>query len=221
MYLGGNGFYWRAAVNPALPGAIEVRRGRTGSGMWQSEVGESGLAISGEVGRYLARSGRPPQRLVGVGFIAQGLGASYYRIVPEARQSRAAFILEGVEGEVIGDFGIFEGRAAGQEIDKTNAIHGTPANAVVLARSENHGPKMLYVIEEMKSTDPVIENYRSLTCAEVTFFETGNSGAVFAVSSMAWCGSLSHNRYNNNISTITANVINRFLDAEPIASEGT
>jgi N,N-dimethylformamidase len=213
MYMGGNGYYWRIAVSG---GSIEVRRGRTGTGTWQSDVGESCLALSGEMGGIWRDMGRPPQRLVGVGFIAAGegicnrRGASRYRIAPEARQSCAAFILEGVEDDIIGDFGIFADGSAGQEIDKTNTRHGTPDNVVVLARSENHGPDMLYVIEEMQSAYPVMEHYHSQTHSEVIFFETRSGGAVFSVGSMTWCGSLSHNGYNNNISTITANVLKRF-----------
>jgi len=37
---------------------------------------------------------------------------------------------------------------------------------------------------------------------------------VFSVGSIAWAGSLSHNRYRNNVSQITGNVLRRFLDPE-------
>jgi N,N-dimethylformamidase len=37
---------------------------------------------------------------------------------------------------------------------------------------------------------------------------------VFATSSIAWSGSLSHDGYDNDVSRITANVLNRFVDAE-------
>jgi N,N-dimethylformamidase len=47
------------------------------------------------------------------------------------------------------------------------------------------------------------------------FFETPNGGAVFATSSIAWAGSLSHNNYQNNVSRITSNVLKRFLDERP------
>lgn len=209
MYLGGNGYYWRVGVNESLPGVIEVRRGRVGTAVWQSEVGEGCLALSGEVGGIWRELGRPPQRLVGVGFIAQGLGAAPYRVVPGARQSSAAFALAGVEGDVIGNFGVF-GAAAGQEIDRTDPAHGTPDNTVVLARSQ-HGPEMVYAIEAMSHVDPQIERYRHLTGAEVTLFETPSGGGVFAAGSMAWCGSLGHNGFDNNVSRITENVLRKFL----------
>ena len=44
-------------------------------------------------------------------------------------------------------------------------------------------------------------------------FETGQGGAVFAFSSMAWSGSLSHNGYDNNVSRLTGNILDRFAAA--------
>lgn len=211
IYMGGNGFYWRCAWSVEAPGVIEVRRGRTGTGMWLSDVGEATLAFTGEQGGICRDIGRPPQRLVGVGFIAQGHDGSHFRVLQEARDGRAAFILNGIPDEIVGDFGIF-GTAVGQEIDKSNPAYGTPLHSIVVARSENHSADMIYVIEEMQSSDPVMEHYRAKTCAEVVFFETRAGGAVFSVGSMAWCGSLSHNGYRNNISTMTENVLTRFLD---------
>jgi N,N-dimethylformamidase len=35
---------------------------------------------------------------------------------------------------------------------------------------------------------------------------------VFSVGSMTWCGSLSHNGYDNDVSTMTANAVKRMLD---------
>ena len=46
----------------------------------------------------------------------------------------------------------------------------------------------------------------------MVFFETKNNGAVFSVGSIAWGGSMAWNKYENNISMITKNVLNRFLD---------
>ena len=49
----------------------------------------------------------------------------------------------------------------------------------------------------------------------MAFFETGRGGAVFSVGSITYCGSLSHNGYDNNISRITWNVLDRFLNPAP------
>ncbi|MEM1403215.1 MAG: N,N-dimethylformamidase beta subunit family domain-containing protein [Pseudomonadota bacterium] len=216
MYMGGNGYYWRAAVSEELPGVIEMRRGRTGSGTSKSDIGESYLEFTGEKGGIWLDIGRPPQELFGVGFIAaaSGMGdsASHFRVQPDARGSRASFILDGVEDDVIGDYGILEGAAAGQEIDQVNYSLGSPENVIVVARSENHGPGMIYVIEEMASLQPLWEVYRDRVYADVVFFETPNGGAVFSVGTMTWCGCLSHNGYQNGVSTVTENVIRRFID---------
>jgi N,N-dimethylformamidase len=45
----------------------------------------------------------------------------------------------------------------------------------------------------------------------MVYFETPNDGAVFSVGSICWCGSLSHNQYDNNVSRITENVLRKFL----------
>ncbi|WP_153067176.1 N,N-dimethylformamidase beta subunit family domain-containing protein [Steroidobacter cummioxidans] len=211
MYLGGNGFYWRIGVHQRFPAAIEVRRGRSGTATHRSGVGESSLAFTGEVGGIWRDLGHPPQKSVGVGFIAQGAGSSYYRVLPEVRDGAAAFMLKGVDTDILGNFGIFGG-AAGQEIDRTNLEYGTPDNAIIVARSENHADEMLCVIEEMLGNYPVPEHYRSSISAEMVLFSCANKGAVFSVGSMTWCGSLGHNNYLNNISVITENVLRHFLE---------
>jgi N,N-dimethylformamidase len=214
VYMGGNGFYSRCATHPSVHGAIEVRRGRTGSMIWMSDVGEEHFAFTAERGGIWRELGRPPQQLLGVGFIAEGKDSGRFRILAQARRGRAAFALQGIESDVIGLCGVFGG-AVGQEIDRTNADHGTPPHTVVLARSEGHTSAMIYVIEEMNPVDPVVEKYLAQTYAEVVFFETASGGAVFSVGSMAWCGCLSHHEHDNDISTMTANVLRRMLDSTP------
>jgi N,N-dimethylformamidase len=54
--------------------------------------------------------------------------------------------------------------------------------------------------------------------ADLAFGETPSGGALFATSSIAWCGSLSHNNYDNNVSKITWNVLQRFADPKPFTS---
>jgi N,N-dimethylformamidase len=49
----------------------------------------------------------------------------------------------------------------------------------------------------------------------MVFFETPNGGAVWSTGSIAWCGSLSWNGYDNNVSRLTGNVLRRFLDPRP------
>ena len=51
---------------------------------------------------------------------------------------------------------------------------------------------------------------------DMVFFETPKGGAVFSTSSIAWAAALSHNDYDNNVSSISENVIRRFCNAAPI-----
>ena len=53
--------------------------------------------------------------------------------------------------------------------------------------------------------------------AEIVFFETPSGGAVFSTGSIAWCGSLSHNGYDNNVSRLTGNVLRRFMNDAPFS----
>ena len=50
----------------------------------------------------------------------------------------------------------------------------------------------------------------------MVFFERPNGGAVLSVGSITWAASLSHNQYDNNVSLVTRNVLERFLDPTPL-----
>ena len=213
VYLGGNGFYWRIATSPALPGVLEVRRAETGIRAWEARVGEYYHALDGAYGGLWRRNGRPPQQLVGVGFSAQGLfEGSYYRRAPGAEDPRAAWILAGVKDEVIGDFGLSGGGAAGFELDRADAVLGTPPGAIVIASSEGHGPSFVVVFEELLShlSSATGERPSRMIRADMTYAELPGGGAIFAVGSITFCGSLSHHGYDNNVSRILRNVIDRF-----------
>jgi N,N-dimethylformamidase len=212
-YLGGNGFYWRIAASPAVPGVIEVRRAEGGIRAWDAQPGEYYHALDGAYGGLWRRNGRPPQQLVAVGFSAQGLfEGSYYRRQSGASDPRAAWILEGVEGEVIGDFGLSGGGAAGFELDRVDPRLGTPEGAVVVASSEGHASHFVLVPEEWLTHVSTVtgEPPARLLRADMTHAELPGGGAVFAVGSITFCGSLSHNGYDNSVSRILANVLDHF-----------
>ena len=213
MYLGGNGFYWRVAVNPELLGAVEIRRGEGGIRAWAAEPGEYYNAFDGGYGGLWRNSGRAPQRLAGVGFIAQGdFHGTAYRRLPASRDPRAAWIFEGIDDELLGDFGLSGGGAAGFELDWLDPSLGSPPHALVLARSERQDDTFMLVPEEIlnhygnRPGLPAEELIRS----EIVFFETPNGGAVFSVGSITFCGSLPHNDFDNNISRMLDNVLRRF-----------
>ena len=212
-YLGGNGFYWRIAVSDAIPDVIEVRRAEGGIRAWDAAPGEAYQQLDGGYGGLWRRLGRPPQRLAGVGFSSQGLfEGSYYRRLPASRDPAVAWIFEGVEEECIGGYGLSGGGSAGFELDRADQRLGTPPNTVILARSEAHQAHFVAVPEELLSHVNTVtgEAPKDLIRAEIVYFETAKGGAVFAAGSITYCGSLSHNRYRNGVSTMLRNVIRRF-----------
>ncbi|MCG8274601.1 N,N-dimethylformamidase, partial [Aquamicrobium sp. NLF2-7] len=215
--LGGNGFYWRIAYHPVLPGVMEVRRNGPAIRTWETQPGEEFHSFDGKRGGLWRAHGRPPQSIGGVGFISEGFDLSaFYRRTAASEDPRAAFIFDGVDDEIIGDFGLQGGGAAGIEIDHADTSLGTPVHALILASSEGHTEAFRLVNEEMSITVPTVTApVEARIQADMVFFETAGGGAVFNVGSIAWPGSLSHNNYDNNISRITGNVLRRFVDPTP------
>jgi N,N-dimethylformamidase len=219
IYMGGNGFYWKVATHDAHLGIIEVRRGEAGTRCFEMPPGERHNQFDGEFGGLWRSNGRAPQRLVGVGFVAEGFDSCHwYERSDGSFDERAAFIFAGIGArERIGDFGVLGG-AAGLELDATDPALGTPGHALVLARSAGHSNVYLLTVEEMMSTHPSVDGLDNpLVRAELVFFETPSGGAVFATGSIAWAASLCHEGYRNNVARITANVLRRFLDPTPFA----
>jgi N,N-dimethylformamidase len=115
---------------------------------------------------------------------------------------------------VIGDFGLVGGGAAGLEIDRYAEDVGTPHQIYVLARSEGHTDLMQQVNEEILhyargywgggDENPMVR-------ADMIYYKTANDGGTWCPGSLTWCGSLSHNNYDNNVSRITENVLRGFL----------
>jgi N,N-dimethylformamidase len=213
MYLGGNGFYWVTSVDPERPHVIEVRRAESGIRTWQAAPGEYYHSTTGELGGLWRFRGRAPQRVVGVGFSAAGSDRAYpYRRQPGSFDPRAAFIFEGIgRDEIIGDFGLHLGGAAGWELDRADAALGTPRHALVLASSFGHSDAYLLGVEEVWKIDSRLDGtVNPLVRADMVYFEGPNEGGVFSTGSISWCGSLSHNGYRNNVSQITENVLKRF-----------
>ena len=213
MYMGGNGFYWKVGVNDEVPGLVEIRRAEGGIRIWAAEPGEYYNALDGEYGGMWLRNGRPPQQLAGVGFTGQGdFQGMHYRKkadVPEEYQ----WVFNGIDDEILGDFGLSGGGAAGFELDRIDYGLGTPRDTVVLASSETYHDHFVLVPEEIlshqktRTGDPVEELIRS----DMVIFETEYGGKVFSVGSITYCGSLPWNGFDNNISQLTQNVLENFL----------
>ncbi|MDR7949299.1 N,N-dimethylformamidase beta subunit family domain-containing protein [Achromobacter aegrifaciens] len=217
MYMGGNGFYWRCAYHPEKPWLMELRRTETGARYSETPAGESYHSYTGEYGGTWRRIGIAPQTLTGIGTTATGFDASsYYRRRPESHDPRVAFMFDGVEDEIIGDFGSSGGGAAGDEIDRVDYRLGTPPHTLIVARSEKHTRYYNVVPEETTYHHPTINGEEAKHCyADLVFYECLNGGAVFSTGSITWGASLAWNGYDNNVSRITANVLARFADATP------
>ncbi|MBV9976891.1 MAG: N,N-dimethylformamidase large subunit [Hyphomicrobiales bacterium] len=223
-YLGGNGFYWRIARTQAMPHVIEIRRAEGGIRAWAADPGEYYHALDGEFGGLWRRNRRPPQMLAGVGFSGQGLfEGTHYRRLPASRDPAHAWIFEGIEEEIIGDYGLSGGGAAGFEMDRADRALGTPENAVILARSEDPPASFVTVPEELLSHLHTVsgEPPNELKRAEIVYFDTPSCGAVFSVGSITFCGSLWRNGFEGPVSRLLENVVRRFSAAKPDAKEAS
>jgi N,N-dimethylformamidase len=221
VYLGADGFYWVSEYHPDNPNIIEVRKGEAGTRAWTANPGEYNNAFDGKFGGMWRARGRIPSKVCGLTFTAYGFDvSSYYRREEDSKRRECAWIFEGVgEDEVIGDFGLVGGGAAGLELDRYDLEFGTPHNAYLLARSEGHTNLMLQVNEEIHFS---VRGYygggteNPQVRADMIYYKTPNDGALFAPGSLSWCGSLSHNNYDNNVSRILENAIRGFLKDGPL-----
>ncbi|WP_328976302.1 N,N-dimethylformamidase beta subunit family domain-containing protein [Streptomyces canus] len=219
MYLGGNGFFATVSYDPDAPHLMELRRADGGTRPHQSPFAERRHTTSGEASGLWRNKGKAPQRLVGVGMVAQGFDrCTYYERLADSQDPRAAFIFEGVgENELLGDFGIIGGGAAGAEIDCWNPALGSPPGTLVLATSGPFSDNYLLVTEEIFEMLPGMGGTEQPAVrADMVYCALEGGGGFFSVGSIAWTGSLSHNGYDNNIAKITGNVLRRFRDEKPL-----
>jgi len=211
IYLGGNGFYWRIARHLEDPSLLEIRRAEDGIRAWASEPGEYYNAFDGKYGGLWRRNARPPQKLVGVGFTAQGnfVGMPYKRTCFDKKLD---WVFEGVHEEILGDFGFSGGGAAGFELDRVDSKLGGDQNITILAQSYDLEGKFMLVPEEQLThlTNVSGEPEINIKRADMVYFKVPGGGSVFSVGSITFCGSLPHNQFINNISRILENVVKKF-----------
>jgi N,N-dimethylformamidase len=214
VYMGGNGFYWVTAYDPDDPHVIEIRR-HGGTEAWRALPGEGHLSFTGEPGGLWRSRSRAPQKLTGIGFVAQGYeAAAGYRRNADL-DPRAAWVLDGVADEYFGAFGTMGG-AAGLELDAVDPALGTSAHAIVIASSEGHSDEMLEARENFGMTLAAPGGARNPRVrADLTLLPLG-TGAVFSTGSIAFAGSLAHGGYDNAISRILGNVVDRFASDGPV-----
>ena len=219
LYLGGNGLLWVTTIDAERPHLLEVRKWDEGETeeVWPAPPGEWQHSTSPEVGGLWSRRGRPPSDTVGVEFsaqmdaeacdlaarlIASGEPSWGFHRTEESHAPEFAFVFDGVgPSEVIGDFGLNLGTAAGFEMDATPPW-AQAGEVTRLARA----------------THPCFAAHAGVpvpAAADLALATSSNGGAVFAAGSVTWSGSLSHSNYDNNVSRITENVMRRFIDRGP------
>ena len=218
MYLSGNGYYWVVSFRAGDMDVMEVRRLDMGTRAWNAAPGEHYMASNGERGGLWRARGRAPQKLLGTGFASEGMDESMpYRLMPDAGDPAAAWIFDGVEGDIIGDRGLGIGGAAGIEFDRYDLALGTPPHTLVLASSEGHSDNFPLVVEDILCNYPGMGGTQDHRVrADMTYFATANDGAVWSASSIAWGQALPIDGCNNSASKVTANVLNAFMKAGPL-----
>ncbi|MGI5414122.1 N,N-dimethylformamidase beta subunit family domain-containing protein [Streptomyces chartreusis] len=221
MYLGGNGMYWVTELDEASGASVEIRRRGPADRTWDPEPGEAYLSSTGELGGLWRYRGRSPQSWLGVGYYGGGgaPGRPYER-QPGSHDPRVSFVFDGLgDDEVIGDFDSLTNvwGAAGHETDATDPKLGTPEHTIVLATASGFDPAHWDVVyeERINAVDPNVKHPRG----DMTMLEYPNDGAVFSVSSTIWVSCLSYKGYDNNVSRITRNVLDRFLSGGLLAPE--
>ena len=218
LQLGANSHYWCVGFRDEEPWVMEVRKLEAGSRAWQARPGEQYLASTGERSGLWRHRGRPPQKLIGVGFTSEGMDHSVpYRRMPDSYNRAVAWMFEGVASEVFGSEGLGLGGAAGLEIDRYDLALGTPPHARILASSEPFTDNYPLVQEEIFFMTPGLGGTQNpLVRADIVYFTTPNHGAVFATGSIAWGSALPCRNFDNPISRLTKNVVDAFLKDGPL-----
>jgi N,N-dimethylformamidase len=203
VYVGGNGLWWVTSLDPDQPHVMEVRKSAGGHyPATRPEAGQQQHSTTLEPGGLWSDRGHPPREVLGVEYRANYLFPSDSRTafarLPSSRSPEHSFIFDGVDGELIGDFGLTFAGAAGFEMDATGEwVWEEERRPVVLARASD---ERFYTYDSLPAV------------SEVAFSEGPRGGAVFSAGSVAWSGSLSHNDYANSVSRMTENVLRRFLE---------
>ncbi|KAL8649205.1 MAG: hypothetical protein Q9226_005669 [Calogaya cf. arnoldii] len=218
MYLGGNGYYWVTSHDPGRPHRIEVRRAEAGCRTFGLPPGNWHHSLSGGMGGLWRSRGRPPNKLFGIGSCSMGVGkGTGYGITDEARSNeRLSFIFLGLEpGAIIGDFGLVQGAASGDEIDRMDYALGTPKNAIMIATTKLAGGHSDdYMLFNEETLYPMVDLHGTTSDkirSDIVYFETPSKGAVFSVGSINWVGALAWKAFNNNVARMTANVLHEFV----------
>jgi hypothetical protein len=218
MYLGGNGFYWTSEMDVERSHRLEVRKGDQGCRSVTLPAGERIHSLTGMQGGLWRSRGRPPQVLFGIGSCAcgSGPGVPYKPTTLGTTSSAISWIWRGVTRDAAGNLPLigiegFGGDASGDEIDRFDYDLGTPTNAILVASSTGRDNSFAVFNEEIMF--PMV-NTLGTTCdkvrSDMVYYETDAGGAVFSVGSINWYCSLAWEDFNNDVATVTWNVLEEF-----------
>jgi N,N-dimethylformamidase len=218
IYMGGNGYYWCVGFDPDEPACMEVRKLDSGMRAWAAHAGEHYLQTTGEKSGLWRNRGRAPQKLTGVGFIAEGFETSApFRKMPDSEHRTVSWITKGIEDEIIGNEGLAYGGAAGVELDRYDLSLGTPPHTKIIASSGGHSDNYVLVTEELLyAYAGLVGTLDYRIRGDITYFTSANHGAVFSTGSIAFGQALPANNFQNTSSTLLKNVIDAFIKKGPL-----
>ena len=213
IYMGGNGYYWVIGYDERDHATMEVRKLDSGMRAWAAKAGEHYLQTTGERSGLWRNRGRAPQKLTGVGFIAEGFEtAAPYRRMPDSWHRTVSWITEGLEGEIIGDEGLAYGAAAGVELDRYDLSLGTPPHTKIIASSGGHSDNYVLVTEELLyAYAGLVGSLDYRIRGDITYFTAPNHGAVMSTGSIGFGQALPAKGFNSGASKLLQNVVNAFL----------
>lgn len=213
IYMGGNGYYWCVGFYEDAPWCMEVRKLDSGMRAWAAKAGEHYLQTTGEKSGLWRTRGRAPQKLTGVGFIAEGFETcAPFRKMPDSYHRTVSWLTEGIEDENFGDEGLAYGGAAGIELDRYDLSLGTPPHTKIIASSGGHSDNYVVVTEELLyAYAGLVGSLDYRVRADITYFTAPNNGAVFSTGSIAFGSALPANDYKNGASSLLKNVVDNFI----------
>jgi N,N-dimethylformamidase len=124
---------------------------------------------------------------------------------------------EGITDEVIGDKGHILGGVAGDEVDRFDVALGSPEYAEILCTATGFANEYQLVIEDQLLAMPNqggVDREDVVRC-DMVYFPIEGGGAVFSGSSIAYCGALAWNDFDNDLATVTTRALRSFCTSLP------
>ncbi|MEG6508857.1 N,N-dimethylformamidase beta subunit family domain-containing protein [Methyloligella sp. 2.7D] len=217
--VGANSFCCNVAFRDDDPTVMECRKVGGHWKAWLAQPGEYHMATTGQMGGLWNKIARYGQKIAGVTMAGEGFAHSRpYELMPDAFDPELAWITKGIEpGELIGNFGLGNGGAAGIELDRYHLDFGTPPDTKVIASSGGHPDNYVAMDEEGAYAHQGFSGTHNHELrGDFTFCPSHNGGAVVATGSIAFGMALPINNFDNNVSTLLGNVVDAFAEPGPL-----